>query len=68
MRGTFRFDREFQLAVDYLGKGLLHVKQVITATLPVDRAVEAFDLASDKHVSTTRCSSTSRSRPSHSTI
>ncbi len=52
MRGTFRFDREFQLAVDYLGKGLLHVKQVITATLPVDRAVEAFDLASDKHVST----------------
>ncbi len=52
MRGTFRFDREFQLAVDYLGKGLLSVKQVITATLPVDRAVEAFDLASDKQVST----------------
>jgi len=52
MRGTFRFDREFQLAVDYLGKGLLPVKQAITATLPVDRAVEAFDLASDKRVST----------------
>ena len=52
MRGSFRFDREFQLAVDYLGKGLLPVKQVITATLPVDRVQEAFDLASDKNVST----------------
>lgn len=52
LRGSFRFDTEFQLAVDYLGKGLLPVKQVITATLPVDRAVEAFDLASDKRVST----------------
>jgi len=52
MRGSFRFDREFQLAVDYLGKGLWPVKQIITATLPVDRAIEAFDLASDKKVST----------------
>jgi L-idonate 5-dehydrogenase len=52
MRGSFRFDREFLLAVEYLAKGMLPVKEVITATLPVDRAVEAFDLASDKRVST----------------
>ncbi|HWA17500.1 MAG TPA: L-idonate 5-dehydrogenase [Devosia sp.] len=48
MRATFRFDTEFQLAIDYLESGRLDVKDLVTATLPVDRVVEAFDLASDK--------------------
>jgi L-idonate 5-dehydrogenase len=48
MRASFRFDTEFHLAVDYLESGKLSVKDLVTATLPVDRVVEAFDLASDK--------------------
>ncbi|MGA2125503.1 MAG: L-idonate 5-dehydrogenase [Xanthobacteraceae bacterium] len=48
LRGTFRFDDEFRLAVELMGKGLIDVKPLISATLPFDRAVEAFDLASDR--------------------
>lgn len=48
IRGTFRFDREFGLAVRLMGEGLLDVKPLISASLPFDRAVEAFELASDK--------------------
>jgi L-idonate 5-dehydrogenase len=48
MRGSFRFDGEYRLAVDYLERGLLDVKPLITATLPVTQFQEAFDLASDK--------------------
>jgi len=48
LRGTFRFDDEFHLAVELMGRGLIDVKPLITATLPFERAVEAFDLASDR--------------------
>jgi L-idonate 5-dehydrogenase len=48
LRGTFRFDDEFRLAVDLMGKGPIDVTPLISATLPFDRAVEAFDLASDR--------------------
>jgi L-idonate 5-dehydrogenase len=48
IRGTFRFDREFELAVRLMGAGLLDVKPLITASLPFDNAVEAFELASDR--------------------
>lgn len=48
LRGTFRFDDEFRLAVDLMGRGLIDVKPLISATLPFERAVEAFDLASDR--------------------
>lgn len=48
LRGSFRFDREFDLAVWYLSKGAIDVRPMITATLPYERAVEAFDLAADK--------------------
>jgi L-idonate 5-dehydrogenase len=48
LRGTFRFDEEFGLAVDLMGQGLVDVKPLLTETLPFDRAVEAFDLASDR--------------------
>lgn len=48
LRGTFRFDREFELAVRLMGSGMLDVKPLISATLPFDNAVEAFELASDR--------------------
>lgn len=48
LRGSFRFDEEFRLAVDLMGKGLIDVKPVLSETLPFERAVEAFDLASDR--------------------
>lgn len=46
--GSFRFDGEFALAVELLGKGLLDVKPLITASLPVEQAGEAFELAMDR--------------------
>jgi L-idonate 5-dehydrogenase len=48
MRGSFRFDGEFQIAVDCLGTGRLNVGHIITATLPVAEGLAAFDLALDK--------------------
>ena len=48
LRGTFRFDEEFRLAVDLMGKGLVDVKPLLTETVPFEQAVEAFDLASDR--------------------
>lgn len=48
LRGSFRFDGEFGLAVDYMSRGRLKVAHLVTATLPLDNAVSAFDLALDK--------------------
>ncbi len=48
LKGTFRFHEEFATAVALLSQGLLDVTPLLTATLPVDDAVAAFDLASDR--------------------
>ncbi len=48
LRGTFRFDAEFELAIELMGKGIIDVKPVITGSLPFERAREAFELASDR--------------------
>jgi L-idonate 5-dehydrogenase len=48
LRGTFRFHLEFALAVHLIGAGLVNVKPLISATLPLDQAVEAFELAMDR--------------------
>jgi L-idonate 5-dehydrogenase len=48
LRGTFRFHPEFSTAVQFLNEGLINGKPVITGILPMDKAVEAFDLAGDK--------------------
>jgi L-idonate 5-dehydrogenase len=48
LRGTFRFHAEFATAVRFLNEGLINGKPVITGILPVERAIEAFDLAADK--------------------
>lgn len=48
LRGTFRFHEEFAQAVDMMGRGLIDVKPLISATLPFVQARDAFDLASDR--------------------
>ena len=48
LKGTFRFFDEFAWAVDLLGSGRIDVKPLLSATLPIDKAVEAFTLASDR--------------------
>ncbi len=48
LRGTFRFDREFELAVRLMGEGLIDVKPLITAAMTFENAVAAFELASDR--------------------
>jgi len=48
MRGSFRFHEEFALAVDLINKGRVDVSPLLTNVLPLSRAIEAFDLASDK--------------------
>lgn len=46
--GAFRFDGEYALAARLLKDELIDVKPIITATVPVQRAVEAFELASNR--------------------
>src|SRR5208283_3492903 len=48
LRGTFRFHEEFALALEFIGKGLIDVKPLITATAPIESARDAFELASDR--------------------
>lgn len=48
LRGTFRFHPEFSTAVRFLNEGLIDGRPVITRVMPLDQAIEAFDLAGDK--------------------
>ncbi|MET0742409.1 MAG: L-idonate 5-dehydrogenase [Microvirga sp.] len=48
LRGTFRFDREFALAVTLMGSGRLDVKPLLGATIPFREAERAFALAQDR--------------------
>lgn len=48
MRGTFRFHAEFGTAVRFLDEGLVDGSPVISHTLGLDRALDAFRLATDK--------------------
>lgn len=48
LRGSFRFHDEFAVGVDLMRKGLIDVTPLITHTLPLARAQEAFGLASDR--------------------
>jgi L-idonate 5-dehydrogenase len=48
LRGTFRFDQEFQLAVDLMGAGRIDVKPLVTETVAIRDADAAFKLASDR--------------------
>ncbi|MFV0492913.1 MAG: L-idonate 5-dehydrogenase [Pseudorhodobacter sp.] len=48
LRGSFRFHEEFATGVGFMQKGLIDVTPLITHTVPLDRAREAFDIASDR--------------------
>lgn len=48
LRGSFRFHEEFDWAVAMIGSDTIDLSPLLTASIPVDRAVEAFDLAADK--------------------
>ncbi len=48
LKGTFRFHEEFALALEFMSKGLIDVRPLITGTMPVERARDAFELASDR--------------------
>jgi len=48
LRGSFRFNEEFELAVDLINRRKVDVLPLLTATYPVDDAVTAFDAAGDR--------------------
>lgn len=48
LRGSFRFHPEFAVGVRLMQQGLIDVKPLITHTLPLSQAEDAFKLASDR--------------------
>ena len=48
LRGSFRFHEEFALAVELMRKKLIDVRPLITHTVPLANAIDAFKLASDR--------------------
>lgn len=48
LRGSFRFHEEFAWAASLIGSGRVDLSPLLTATFPIEQAVEAFDLAADK--------------------
>ena len=48
LRGSFRFDKEFSLAVDLIGSGRIDVGPLLSDTVPLAEANRAFLLAGDK--------------------
>jgi L-idonate 5-dehydrogenase len=48
LRGSFRFHEEFFTAIALMQAGRIDVKPLITQTVPLAQAVEAFHLASDR--------------------
>ena len=48
LRGSFRFHEEFPIAVEMMEKGLIEVRPLITHTLPLAAAEQAFQTANDR--------------------
>ena len=48
LRGTFRFDAEFEWAVDFIASGAIDVAPLLSEIVPLDGAVRAFELAGDR--------------------
>lgn len=48
LRGAFRFHEEFATAVQLMRQGIIDVKPLISHTFPIEEAVEAFEIASDR--------------------
>ncbi len=51
LRGSFRFHEEFPVAVQLMQKGSIDVKPLISHSMPLDDALEAFEIASDRNQS-----------------
>ncbi len=47
-KGTHRFHAEFEQAIDFINRGEINVKHLITQTYFVDEAIAAFELAGDR--------------------
>lgn len=48
VRGSFRFHEEFALAVELINRRRVDVRPLLSDTFPIDEAVAAFELASDR--------------------
>lgn len=48
LRGSFRFHEEFATAVQLMQAGLIDVSPLITHTMPLEKAEDAFKIASDR--------------------
>lgn len=48
LRGTFRFDAEFDWAVGFIASGAIDVAPLLTEIVPLTEAVRAFELAADR--------------------
>ena len=48
LKGSFRFHHEFPLAVEMMQRRVIDVSPLITQTFPLENAVEAFQMASDR--------------------
>ncbi|WP_160003923.1 L-idonate 5-dehydrogenase [Rhizobium sp. 18055] len=48
MKGTFRFHKEFGLAVDLINQRRVDLKPLLTGTYPIEDAVAAFESAGDR--------------------
>lgn len=46
--GSFRFDAEFALAVQLIDSSAVDLRPLVTTSLPLDQAIAAFNLASDR--------------------
>ncbi|MFN7190101.1 MAG: L-idonate 5-dehydrogenase [Rhodospirillales bacterium] len=49
LKGTFRFDTEFELAVQLMARKVIDVRPVISAQIPFTDAITAFELATDRN-------------------
>jgi L-idonate 5-dehydrogenase len=49
LKGTFRFDTEFELAVQLMARKVIDVRPVISAQIPFTDAIAAFELATDRN-------------------
>jgi L-idonate 5-dehydrogenase len=49
LKGTFRFDAEFELAVQLMARKVIDVRPVISAQIPFTDAIAAFELATDRN-------------------
>lgn len=49
IRGAFRFHEEFADAIAMINTGTLNLAPLLTARFPIDQAVDAFELAGDRH-------------------